>query len=97
MEMEMEMEMEEQQKQQKQAVDTNNVAGGDRRSRGCTQSGLRVLASLSLLPGGDDGGHAAQPRRLAAVARVDCLLLYLWAYHVTQNLTAGSGAAAGVA
>ncbi|EAY74959.1 hypothetical protein OsI_02856 [Oryza sativa Indica Group] len=97
--------MEEKEKQQL-AGDGDGIACGDRskeeaeeRKKQRTHANAHAfVCSLSLLLAATMAlmllSYGGSPLWLASeLAAVLCLLLYLWAYHVTQNLAAGAGAA----
>ncbi|KAF0898634.1 hypothetical protein E2562_008210 [Oryza meyeriana var. granulata] len=88
------------QEQQQLAVDGDDMVGGDRSKETEERKKQRAYAnvfvcSLSLLLAGTMAlmllSHGGAPLWLASeLAAVLCLLLYLWAYQVTQNLTTGA-------
>uniref|UniRef100_A0A0D3ER81 Uncharacterized protein n=2 Tax=Oryza TaxID=4527 RepID=A0A0D3ER81_9ORYZ len=91
----------EEKKKQQLAGDGDGIAGGDRSKEAAEERKRQrahahaFVCSLSLLLAATMAlmllSHGGSPLWLASeLASVLCLLLYLWAYHVTQNLAAGA-------
>uniref|UniRef100_A0A0D9V2W4 Uncharacterized protein n=1 Tax=Leersia perrieri TaxID=77586 RepID=A0A0D9V2W4_9ORYZ len=83
--------------EQHHAVDADDIAGHDRSKKAAEERAHAqvFVCSVSLLLAGMMAllllSHGGSPMWLASeLAAVLCLLLYLWAYHVTQNLTVGA-------